>query len=366
MKICILTQPLHTNYGGLLQAYALQTVLREMGHEVLTEDRQPNKFAWWRKVLRSSVVRTMLGLPRYLTAAEHREIRQHTSRFIAQNIHMTEPIDSPDKSKLISYGFDGYVVGSDQVWRKAYSDGIENYFLDFASEQSRKVAYAASFGLSEWEYSPAETRRLVRLAQRFDLVTVREEDAVALCREHLNVAATQVLDPTLLLGREHYEALALASGEQSGGVVSYLLDPSERKKEVVQHVAQQLSLTINDVSPRSGVNTVDGRPLEERVAAPVEQWLSSLLSAEYVVTDSFHGVAFAILFNRPFVAISNPERGASRISSLLNLFGLSDRLVGSNTDLEACLSAKIEFGAVNEELQRQRELSIELLRRALA
>ncbi len=306
MKICILTQPLHTNYGGLLQAYALQQVLRELGHEVLTEDRRTNRYSPLRRLIRSKVMRRLTLQRPYPSEAEVSRIREYTDRFIAKSIATTVAIESTDKSALAHYGFEGYVVGSDQVWRKEYSEGIENYFLDFAPEESRKVAYAASFGLPQWEYGAAQSRRLSQLAQRFDVISVRERDAVELCRNHLGVDATQVLDPTLLLDREQYLSLAeddMGCEIRQGGVASYLLDSDEGKEAAVERIATEIGAEVNNLAAAKGA-----------VVPPVAAWLKGLSTARFIVTDSYHGVIFALIFNRPFVAIINGTTGVSRWS----------------------------------------------------
>lgn len=370
MKICILTQPLHTNYGGLLQAYALQVVLRRLGHEVWTEDRRAGRYSALRRLVRSDLFRVVLGRQRYLTDEESRQIKKYTDRFIAQNINTTVVVDSTDKQMLEQYHFDAYIVGSDQVWRKEYSPGIENYFLDFVPDSALKIAYAASFGVSQWEYNRRQTHRLSRLAQRFDLLTVREADGVAMCREWLGVDAKQVLDPTLLLAKEEYQKLIdqecdYKFGEE-GGLVSYILDPTSQKSLFVAAVVSELGVGHNDVSHTHHSNLYDGRDIAAMVVPPVAAWLSGFNDAQYVVTDSFHGVVLSIIFNCQFVVLSNAERGVSRFTSLLSLFGLEDRLV---VDLEkfdsSLLTRPIDYTKVNALRKQLQHESLELLVGAL-
>ncbi len=371
MKICILTQPLHTNYGGLLQAYALQKVVQSMGHEVWTEDRKANRYSPLRKLARTKFLRTIMGQPRYLTAAEKAIIQKYTNQFIEKYITTTVAIDSCDKRLLKPYCFEGYIVGSDQVWRREYSPGIENYFLDFATDESRKVAYAASFGTEQWSYSPAMSLKIKKLAQRFDCITVRESDAVALCKEHLDVDAMQVVDPTMLLSADDYRKLAAdtmqyESKAPNGGVVQYLLDPTEEKKWCAEYIATALNLSLSDIG-HSGANTFDGRNANKRVIAPPTFWLTALSQAQYIVTDSFHGVLLAVLFNVPFIALSNPQRGASRFRSLLEPLGLQDRLVLPTKRVpKTIIHNAIDFAHINKLIEERREECLAILRDALA
>ena len=191
MKIGILTQPLRTNYGGLLQAYALQIVLKRMGHEVVIVNRcytDPTKSILSR-ILR--VKNLIIG--RDVPCKDIKKIsfaEENTQRFIEQRYSLTEAIYTTnglvaclEKEKL-----NALVVGSDQVWRPRYSPNIFNYFLDFTEGKDvKRYSYAASFGVDTWEYNQAETEKCSQLAQLFDGITVRESSAVKLCKENLKV-----------------------------------------------------------------------------------------------------------------------------------------------------------------------------------
>jgi hypothetical protein len=180
MKIGILTQPLHTNYGGLLQAYALQTVLKRLGHyDVWTVDiwKNPDNYIFYFRISRSIIKRLML---RYLfrkpvavnvwpRAKFKSLISQHTQRFINENIRTTSKIDSTAKlSLLTNYGFDAYIVGSDQVWRPRYSPCLTHFFLDFLNDKdpTKRIAFAASFGVENWEFTPEQTEICSSLAKK--------------------------------------------------------------------------------------------------------------------------------------------------------------------------------------------------------
>ena len=127
--------------------------------------------------------------------------------------------------------FDAIIVGSDQVWRTCYNPQIENAFLDFAKEWKhvRRIAYAPSFGIDEWEYSEEQTQKCRQLVQKFDAVSVREVSGVKLCREYLGVEAKHVLDPTMLLDKEDYLYLISRAEvvRHSNTLLQYVLDKNE-------------------------------------------------------------------------------------------------------------------------------------------
>ena len=379
MKIGILTQPLHTNYGGLLQCWALQRVLREMGHEAWVVQRQTDwhSFLWWADNAAKNVVRLLLGRKwvAWTSRGEESVIQQHTRRFIeGQIVPRTSPIYSTRglRADYARQRYDAYVVGSDQVWRPIYSPCQPDFFLGFLPGEARmrRVAYAASFGTDKWEFSPKLAARCRALAGKFDAVSVRESGGVGLCRSHLGVVAEHVLDPTLLHGREAYEGLVSEAGEprSAGNFFCYVLDRSAGTEALKRNVAESLGVTAFEVMPRVPGAAPAGTPIEDRVFPPVTAWLRAFMDAEYVLTDSFHGSVFSILFHRPFVALGNAERGQARFHSLLGLFGLEDRLVttGRAEDVAARLREPVDWARVDGIKRAWQAKSREFLRKALS
>lgn len=332
-KVAILTQPLGANYGGILQAFALQHILREMGHQPITIDRRGSQDRL-RAVasLAKGGLLWMAGrqrrIRRWPSPKERETICRHTNRFVSEHITRSLPIKTTNQLRHYAKqeSFDAFVVGSDQVWRKAYSPCMPNYFLDFLPEESqaKRIAYAASFGISNWEFTEAETQLYSRLAKRFDLISVREDSAVALCREHLGVEATHVLDPTMLVDRSVYEELAMSryAHPSKGDLFCYILDRTPEKSQLVRETAYEQGLTPFEIMPREYRNLPTGADLSTAVMPPVEQWLRSFMDAKYVITDSFHGTVFSILFEKPCIVIQNASRGNDRFQSLLKMISV--------------------------------------------
>ncbi|MDO5035637.1 MAG: polysaccharide pyruvyl transferase family protein [Porphyromonas sp.] len=336
-KVGILTQPLGTNYGGILQAFALQYVLREMGYIPLILDRtRPwyfNVAYWGWHGFNYAIGRR----PKFRSTPNTKELgvlTQHTSRFIKDHISITAPIGSTRGlgSVVKKEQLDVVIVGSDQVWRKAYSPCMPNYFLDFlfGNDNVKKIAYAASFGIDEWEFGKKETEYYSLLVKKFDAISVREDSAVELCQKYLGVEATHVLDPTMLVNRSVYESLAVSpiTYPSKGNLFCYILDRTSQKMSFVAEVAKEKSLTPYELLPKKTFAEISSnRELDDCILPPVEQWLRSFLDAEFVITDSFHGTVFSILFNKPFLVIGNESRGLTRFTSVLNTFNLLDRLI---------------------------------------
>lgn len=362
-RICILTQPLSNGYGGLLQAYALQTVLKKEGHFVITEDRKRNMTRTERftLALKNALV-PFLGPVLspfthvyYSTFKTERVINKAPLYFKAKYLTTTPEIYSNNKKIFNRYNFDTYIVGSDQVWRPKYMYGegsIYNYFLDFTEHQDvKRIAYAASFGVPDWEFNDRETKECSRLIKKFDAVSVREDSGVTQCENYFGVNATHVLDPTLLLEREDYIKLIEAENEphHKDRVFCYFLDDSKEKEFISDAVSNYLGLSKFSIMPTEYYYNVGKKQINKCKYKSVTAWLQAFNDADFIITDSFHGTVFSIIFNKPFITIANKDRGLSRFKSLLKIFGLDDRLIFSREDLdEFIIKRSIDFNKVNK------------------
>lgn len=370
MRIGIMTLPLHTNYGGILQAYALQRVLHDMGHDVVLLDSYPQclrmkpfplqQLTYLKRILRK-ITSPYAGIPIFY---EREQIitflkKEHVRQFYREHVRH---IPFGTGVQLHSADFDALIVGSDQIWRPIYNRNIFNSYLSFAVSwtQVKRIAYAASFGTDEWEYTEEQTIECRRLAQLFDAISVREESGILLCREHLGVDATWVLDPTMLVDPRHYmeHIEKVVTNDPSSMCFGYILDASEEKETIFQHIAKS-----------KGYNMVAFRNVDDpdnSDAPTVEAWLKAFHDADFVFTDSFHGCVFSILFNSPFVVYGNKKRGMARFHSLLAQFGLEDRLVTTLDDAVRVATLPIDWVRVNARLAELRLLSQSFLNGALS
>lgn len=362
MKIAILTLSLDANYGGILQCYALQTILERMGHkvQVLTKPKYARSYyiIYLMAVCKRLFKRFVLGKNVAIFKAPHQIIRQHTNRFIHQYIH--QYIRRVWTAKIASH-FDVIVVGSDQVWRPMYYQPIEEAFLSFLGNADiKRVSYAASFGVDYCEYTEKQRMRCSSLLKKFNAISVREASGVKLCSEYFGIHAIQVLDPTLLLSVDDYKALIKKSTTQlsKGNMLVYMIDRNKEKEELVGRIAQEKGMMPFWMSSET---TDEILPLEQCIKMPVEQWLRSFDDAEFVLTDSFHGCIFSIIFRKQFLAIGNKKRGLDRFNSLLTLFSLQDRLIVSPSEYKSDLST-IDYNQVQPHLQFLQNQSLSFLK----
>lgn len=423
MKVAIFTLPLVNNYGGILQAYALQRALESYGFEAPVVNLKIRQRGLFSRDYLKFLLAKLIYFKKYKNA-EFSTLHYYadTQRFIAQNIETTREIYSPAALKRLfeQEKFGACVLGSDQVFNPPYFDAFENDFsLGFAPQECIKIAYAASFGGESFKGARDLELHKANLA-KFKAISVRERNGTALCESVFGISgAAFVLDPTLLAGREVFEkfispavnsvkpgaaelaqsgagraetggeqiaicaalqetkaaktdaaaqnlngavadiadtafsaqntgenAVCAANAAQKGQIFAYILDQNERKSEILKSVSEREGLGVREVNDKAN-----------RVS--IEEWLSLIAGARLVITDSFHGCAFSILFNKPFFAFINENRGSSRFYSLFESFELQDRVIKSASDVS--LSKQVDWARVNEILSRRREASREFL-----
>lgn len=336
MRIGILTHPPKHNYGGILQAWALQTVLEGMGHEVdvFVPARDYCEFFQllflWSK---RSVLKLLgkLDVPVLYEYYQYRAIWKKSrliQKFTRRKIHLC---GVSGLNLIPSKKYDAIIVGSDQVWRKRYMWGTwqcvvpaDMFLSSIADAGLIRVAYAASLGIGEWEYDEDETALISAALNRFNAVSVREKSAVEILHEATGIEAEFVLDPTMLIPAEQYCRLAGCEVHSGGGLVSYILDPTDDKTMMIENIRKTKGYVHRELE-RYGDEAKIG----------IEDWVAGFASADMIVTDSFHGCVFSIIFNKPLLFVINETRGNARFDSLVQVFGLERNMVKDirNVDL---------------------------------
>ena len=379
MKIGILTQPLKANYGCVLQAYALQTVLIRMGHhvEVIRRDyAKPSLKIRAKRVLRfiHTLFLKSVFNKKYLVLSNPFKIdytylpKSRVYDFVDSYINQGRRIHTSEalKSYCIEQGFDAYIVGSDQVWRPCYSPCITNYFLDFIPTDYpvKRIAYAASFGSADWEYTYSQSEECAKLVKCFDAIGVREKSGIKLCLDKLGVDATHVLDPTMLLDVADYDRLIGDSNvipKMTKYIACYILDENTDKRKLIDVVSSELDAQPYYLNEKIINN--------KYVNLSVEEWLDAYRHADFVIVDSFHGCVFSILFKKQFIVYANRSRGIARFESLLGLFDLESRMISSLEEFrtrKADLFTTIDYNSVHAKLDELRKDSLSFLLRALS
>lgn len=324
MKIGLLNLPTDNNLGGNLQRYALVTVLQEMGHDVShLQLRFHAVIPLWKRYivyLKRIALKYVFGrkievLQDRMWNNKYRQSLQSILPFYNKHVPHTSPLYNRKDLTSAIIGMDAIVVGSDQVWRKQIAGRyLPLMFLDFVPDNMRKVAYAASLGVDAIEYTGKEARSLGRLYARFSATSVREDSSLSLLDGYgwTTPKAKHLLDPTFLISKEQYKDLVEHSttplSQSVGDMFCYILDMTDEKQRLIESEANKHHLKPFILD------------LQKQVS--IEQWLKSFMDAKYIVTDSYHGMVFSIIFNKSYLVVGNSFRGMARFDSICKTFGV--------------------------------------------
>lgn len=375
-KIGLLTLPLWNNYGGILQCYALKTSVEKLGYEVFVIDMQKSpqsKLDILSTHLKNLIKRQMKNRDKLnlsQTDSFRKAVSVNTRHFVENELKpLIGPVYCDGDIHGINSKLDGVIVGSDQVWRPDYAPSWSHYFLNFLGNNKLRVAYAASFGKDYCSLTSEQSNITVNALSRFNGISVREDSGVKIVKEQFGFDCQQVLDPTLLLDKTYYIDLAKKynTKESEGNLFTYILDHNELSNLVIKSVTQYFGLEAFEVNCEIPKVNFDKNKMHEHIYPDISQWIQAFIDADFVIADSFHGCVFAIIFNKPFIAIGNVQRGLTRFDSLLKTFGLESRLVLSFDDVtEDVLDYEFDWESINKKRDVLIQNSIEFLNNALS
>lgn len=316
------------NYGAILTAYAMQELIKIFGYRT--------------KILKDS---EQVANRKFQTSV----FQKFANRFLDTTTQLTYK----GVNKLTK-GLKGVIVGSDQVFRLRYIGKSSNKFLlNFVDKDCRKLAILASFGVDKYEYPNSTSfKRLYKKAKKslssFDFLSCREFSGTEIYKDIFGLNSDVIIDPVFLIAKEQYdEILNVSNVDYTDKVVSYILDYNEE---------------YYDFEKRFGIDAVklnnSGEPVN------VEDWVNAIKSCKFLITDSFHGACFAIIFNKPFICLTNKSRGIARFDTLRELTGIEKNFVSSLNDVES-LSENIDYNAVNIALNKEKERCLTLLEQVI-
>lgn len=332
-----------SNYGSIMTYYSLYRLLESYGYRTVVIDRPG------------------IGQNDPLLRTDGR-------RFQKEHFPVTPIFPMDELEKLNDYA-DCFVIGSDQVWNFGICEKYQGgFFLKFADDSKKKLSYAASFGHPGFFAPPEAIEETKALLRKFDGISVRENGAVDIVRGNFDLEAQRVLDPVFTVDPKIFEELmknskAARKKPEKPFLCTYILDPTEEKRDAILHVAEEKSLPA--------VHMLDGYMeyfeankkklnLDGIVEdLQVEDWLYYIYHCDFLVTDSCHGASFAILFNKPFICIGNASRGLPRFESLAEVFHLESRFVYDAEEVlrRGDLLEDIDYHEVREILRRERKNS---------
>ncbi len=361
MDIKVITRHAPSNYGSLLQSIATQTILARLGHQCeiidyVRDDEHGLKAVMTdmnskRDRLGNAVKRMAYVMMRYPEEKRAEAKFEHMRR---RYLKLTRRCRTHDD--LAQLDADVFMTGSDQVWGPTLNGHYdEAYFLSFVKDKP-KVAYAASFGRTE--FTPQTLEECKRLLSRYDAIAVREDSAVSLLRQMGIECAGQVLDPTLLLTGDEWGEYIKRNIVKGKYVLVYQLHNNHALSDYAVRYARHAGLPLYRVSPTFHQFRRGGKFV---YLPDLGDFLSCIKNCTYLITDSFHGTAFALNFNRQFIEILPNNKTGSRNQSILQLTGLQDRIVTDYEDFSIA-EKMIDYARVNAVLAKERRKSMETMK----
>lgn len=360
MKISIITVLNTINYGSVLQTFATQKFFEKQGFVVefvdywrddqrvsskikkIVLDKKTSVSKWIKKPIRDvlEIASVLIGTRKF-------------RNFLESNIRLTA-------NKYGSYRelcenvpeADIYATGSDQMWNSGWNQGIEkSFFLEYAPENKKRIAFATSIGKTDWEQSEANT--VVPLIKKYDYITLREQSAVDLLSQY-KIKGHLVLDPTLLFDKEHWSEYLTPTKETEPYLLVYQLHQKHLQAdftEAVKKIAERKNLKIKRVT-----YSFSDRKVGEKIVLPeIFEFMALIRDASFIVTDSFHGAAFSVNFNKSF-AVLYPEQFSTRMDNLLAMTGLMQRRYTTDVQL-SYYDEEIDYTDVNKLLcERRRQI----------
>jgi len=349
------------NYGGMLQSYALQRYLRDLGHDAFLIRFKSVVFISVFKKKIKNILRILHILPNYkeLTKALQQQNKclklRNFAGFRDKNIALSPKIyKSLKEIKKFYPKADLYITGSDQVWACDLTNPNDwIFYLDFGNKDTKRISYAASFGFS---YFPViDKMKFKELLSHFDLISVREDNGISICKKN-NFNALRCVDSTFLLSKYRYMSLMSPRKYQEPFVFLYLVNvstPEEIHWSQLKYLFETKNIkyiitTGSGYSPAKEI--FDGAIYDY---ATVEEWLSNIYYSEIVLTSSFHGVALSIILQKDFIYL--PLRGKNgsgnnRITDLLNSAGLQIRYTDNIEEVKRLMNEHIDYKHINDNL----------------
>lgn len=365
MKISVITRHAIINYGSILQALATQSVIEKIGHECeiinyIRDDESYKKLERtilkckpeWNKNILKRMMYLFFRVPETILAGKRFEKER------MRLLKLSRLYTDSDELQADPPPADVYITGSDQVWGPMTAGDYDcSYCLSFTVDNAKRISYAASFGHTDMTSELEEYFK--KHLSRYAGISVREESAVKILAD-MGIAAQQVIDPTLLIDSKEWMKYA-DMNIKGKYVLVYQLHNDPKLGIYAQKTAKEKGLPLIRIS--ASLHQISRRG--KFIWCPdISKFLGYIKNAEYLVTDSFHGTAFAINFNTQFIEVLPNNKTGTRNISILKLTELEDRIVTDFDDF-SCINRQIDFQRVNRIIETERERSLKILKRML-
>ena len=330
-NVCIFNFWWVSNYGALLTAYAIQFLINELEYDPLLIDNSYRHNSLISEIFAKNFKQ------RYLKTSNR--------------VYLYSDLNNLNKKSNI------FITGSDQILRPiAARERLSQYLQDFVSVDSKKITMAASFAvdkktlLEETDFQILE--KMKTSLKSFDFVSVREKSGVEICKDLFDIDAEWIIDPVFIMNKFNYDKLIKNSTKDfSNKIVSYVLDPNKKYNKAYKYLEKKYNRKIL----KTAYSNIS-----------VENWLASIKNCEFLITDSFHGMCFAIIFNKPFICITNQKRGATRFESILEMLNIENQCINDINEIyEKDCIFKIDYEKVNRRITEEAQRGLDFLKKTL-
>lgn len=346
-KIGILTFHWATNYGAVLQAFALQEVLSQLGYDTYIINYKPSKYDnRFYKILKSKSYRS------FNTKLIEFYKEKNIKKFRQKYLNLTNRYYSQLQLKKNPPKMDFYITGSDQVWNTYFTTKGEGnftsvYYLNFGPPNIKRIGYAVSFGITRNDYPISLLKEVTPLLKEIDVISVRENSGADILNSLFNIESKLVCDPTLLLLGDFYVNRFRLARNKSNKSLDYIFSYILRKEQY-----KSLLSTIFDKTKI---------PIHKSVIESPEEWLNNIYNSSLIITNSYHGMVFSIIFKKQFIVVLEDGNAMNdRFITLLNYIGLENRIYYPNlkeSSLDEKIDSSIEWDIVDEKIECFRKVS---------
>jgi hypothetical protein len=342
MKIGIITFHFGSNYGAILQTYALCHAVESQGHTVEIIDFIPKRYAnktCIAEIIRNRIVKIINFKNDHIKRERIAAFREHNIKLTSRRYDTIEDINNNPPS------FDAYICGSDQIWNPDLFGVLPPYFLDFVPDgKAIKLSYAASFGR---ESLPPINKYLIgQYLRGIQYISVREQTGINIVRDVAGREATQAMDPVFLIPPHEWETLiSYPFCGLSQFILLYTMAPSHQLLQSARYLSERFHMPVIHLS--WGIKKHKGIDHVINTAGPL-QFIELIKHASYICTNSFHGTAFSIIFNKPFLVtplLGEFESRNTRILSLLDKLGLTGQMVCDDKSLYKLAARNLAYNS---------------------
>ncbi|MGE4585219.1 MAG: polysaccharide pyruvyl transferase family protein [Sphaerochaeta sp.] len=341
----------NNNFGSVIQGHSLYSYVKNLGYDVSVLDYRPN-YSNGATDFKSRIKRfaaNMLFLPQFLIR------NRRFSEFISME-KLTSRYTTYQELKDINMKYDIFLIGSDQVWNSEHNCGKDPaYYLEF-TQSSAKIAYAASLGRYIKDENVIET--LITNISKFRSISLRENRSVVQLTAHGMANVQYVLDPVFLFDVNHYRIMQVDCKE-SGYILAYIIHSDPLIAQVIKEIARKLNKKVIQIGGLAAKCKYD----KYRRDAGPREFLSLVDNADFVVTSSFHGTAFSLIYEKPF-AVVMPHSNTLRLENILETAGLTNRVVNTMDDITRMLEP-VDYSDASKKIAAMRQISQKYLTKAL-